>query len=143
MELWRLVAHRHWFTLRIFDREMRVCARCSGYLIGFFSLTAFRNFFVLPIFHSLKIPHQLLLCFLFVVPLTYDWLTQSWGLRDSNNKLRLLTGAVLGIGVSLLYSSEAIPFFKTQFYVSIAVLIACFGLVGEFLSEISSPFSRV
>lgn len=141
--MWRIVAHRHWITLRIFDREMRVCARCSGYLIGFFGLTVFSNFLVLPIFHSFKNLQQLFLCFLFAVPLTYDWLTQSWGLRDSNNRLRLLTGAVLGVGVSLLYSSEATPFFKTQFYVFIAVLIAGFGLVGEFLREIASCSSRV
>jgi len=143
MELWRIVAHRHWITLRIFDREMRVCARCSGYVIGFFGLTVFRNFLVLPIFHSFKNPHQLFLCFLFALPLTYDWLTQSWGLRDSNNRLRLLTGAVLGVGVSLLYSSEVTPFFRTLFYVSIAVLIAGFGLVGEFLSGITSRSSRI
>ena len=141
--MWRIVAHRHWITLRIFDREMRVCARCSGYLIGFLGLTVFSNFLVLPIFHSFKNLQQLFLCFLFAVPLTYDWLTQSWGLRDSNNRLRLLTGAVLGVGVSLLYSSEATPFFRAQFYVSIAALIAGFGLIGEFLSEITSRSSRV
>lgn len=130
MELWRLIAHRHWFTLRFFDREVRLCARCSGYVVGFFILIGFRNLFLLPLFHSLKIPYQLFFCFLFVIPLTYDWLTQSWGLRFSNNGMRLLTGAFLGIGVSLLYSSEAIPFLKTLFYVSIAALIASFGLAG-------------
>ncbi len=35
VELWRLLAHDHWFTLSLLGRELRLCARCSGYLIGF------------------------------------------------------------------------------------------------------------
>lgn len=135
MELWRLAAHRHWLTLRIFDREVRLCSRCSGYVVGFLTLLGFLNLFELPLFHSLTIRSQLFLCFLFVVPLASDWLTQSWGLRDSNNGLRLLTGVVLGVGVALLHSSEAMPYLKTLFYVYIATIISIVGLVAELLRE--------
>ena len=135
MELWRLVAHRHWLTLRILDREVRLCARCSGYVAGFLTLTGFLNLFEFRLFHSLTSQSQLFICLLLVVPLASDWLTQSWGLRDSNNKLRLLTGAILGAGVALLNSIEATPYLKTMFYVCIATIIFIVGLVAEFLRK--------
>ena len=143
MDLWRLVAHRHWFTLRIFGREVRLCARCSGYVVGFFILTVFHSFFVLPFIHSLKVHLQLFFCFLLIIPLTYDWITQSWGWRESNNVLRLITGAILGIGVSLLSSIEAMPYLKMLFYIYTATVIALFGSVGKLLSEFSSRSQRV
>ena len=143
MDLWRLVAHRHWLTLIIFGREVRLCARCSGYAIGFFTLTVFRNLFGLPIFHSLKVHFQLFFCFLLMIPLTYDWITQSWGWRESNNGLRLLTGAILGIGVPLFSSIEAMPYLKMLFYIYTAAVIALFGSVGKLLCEFSSRSQRV
>ena len=128
MELWRLVAHRHWLTLRILGMELRLCARCSGYVAGFLTLTVLLNLFEFRLFHSLTVQSQLFICLLLVVPLASDWLTQSWGLRNSNNRLRLLTGAILGVGVALLGSSDATPYVKTWFYVSIAAIIIIAGL---------------
>jgi len=138
MEYWRLVAHNHWFTLRIFNKEVRLCARCSGYLVGFFALTALRKFLGLTIFQAFNTQLQLFLCILFIIPLTYDWLTQSWGWRESNNGLRLLTGAILGAGVSLLSAIEAAPYLKKLMFVYIAILIALVGYVGERLYGFSS-----
>ena len=127
MELWKLVAHRHWLTLRIFDRELRLCARCSGYVAGFLTLTVLLNLFEFNLFRSLTIQSQLFICLLLVVPLASDWLTQSWGLRNSNNRLRLFTGAILGAGTALLNSTEATPYLKTWFYGGIAVIISIVG----------------
>lgn len=135
MELWRLLAHRHWLTLKVFDREVRLCARCSGYVVGFFTLTVFRDLFGLPIFYSLKTPSQLFLCFLSIIPLTSDWLTQSWRWRDSNNRLRFLTATLLGVGVALLHSSEVTPYLKTLFYVYTATIIVSLGSLGKLLAR--------
>ena len=143
MEYWRLVAHNHWFTLRIFDKEVRLCARCSGYLVGFFALTALRKFLGLRILHTLNIQFQIFLCILLIIPLTYDWLTQSWGWRESNNGLRLLTGAILGVGVSLLSAIEVAPYLKKLIFMYTAILIALVGYVGEHLYGFLSHSRRI
>lgn len=135
MELWQLLAHRHWFTLKVFDREVRLCARCTGYVAGFFTLSVIRNLFGLPFFHSLKTPYQLFLCFLSIIPLTSDWLTQSWGWRDGNNRLRFLTGALLGLGVALLSSSEVTPYLKTRLYCYTAAIIVSLGSLRTLLAR--------
>lgn len=135
MDLWRFFAHRHWFTLRIYRREVRICSRCSGYIAGFFILTIFNILFRIPVFHSLKTPSQLLLSLLLITPLTADWLTQSWGLRDSNNGLRFLTGALLGIGVALLSSSGIMPYLKTLFFLLTAAIITLLGSFGKLLTR--------
>jgi uncharacterized membrane protein len=143
MEYWRLIAHNHWLTLRILNKEVRLCARCSGYLVGFFALTALRKFLGLTIAHNLNIQFQLSLCVLFIIPLTYDWLTQSWGWRESNNGLRLLTGAILGVGVSLLSAIEMAPYLKKLMFVYIAILIVLVGYVGERLYGFLSHSRRI
>ena len=124
-ELWRLLAHQHWITLRLFKREVRLCARCTGYVIGFLVYLFIHNFSDLHLFYSLEIQSQLYLCSLFAIPLMFDWITQSWGWRDSNNRLRLITGTVLGLGVALLLSTEA------TFYTKATL---CFGLAGGIVS---------
>lgn len=131
MEPWRLLAHRHWITLRILGRELRLCARCSGYALGLLALAAYRAAFGLRIFDSLGAPLQFLLCYLTVVPLALDWLTQSWGWRESSNGLRLLTGAILGGGLSLFSLVEMPPALKAQFCVYTAAVVLLAGSVKE------------
>lgn len=139
MDIWRLVAHRNWITLRFFGRELRLCARCSGYLIGFFAFTFLRNLFGVPIFYSIKIPFQLFTCLLLILPLTFDWLTQSWGWRESNNILRLFTGTSLGISLSLFSAIEVSNVLKTLIYISSAAFIVFSGFFGK--SRCYSPLA--
>jgi len=129
MELWRLLAHRHWITLRIFGRELRFCARCSGYALGLLALTAYRAVFGLRIFDSLGTPLQFLLCYLTVAPLALDWLTQSWGWRESSNRLRLVTGTILGMGLSLFTQIAAPSSLKASCLVYTAAAIIASGLI--------------
>ena len=131
MELWRLLAPRHWISLRILGRELRLCARCSGYALGLLALTAYRAVFGLQIFDSLGTPLQFLLCYLTVVPLAYDWLTQSWGWRESNNRLRLLTGTILGAGLHLFSMTEATTILKMQLIVYTAAALLLFGFAKD------------
>jgi len=50
---------------------------------------------------------------------------------------------MLGIGISLLSSIEAMPYLKMIFYVYYAAVIALFGSVGKIISEFPSRSQRV
>jgi uncharacterized membrane protein len=124
VELWRLLAHDHWFTLSLLGRELRLCARCSGYLIGF----------VAPTLLSVD-PQMLLgssvqwLILLLAAPLALDWVTQSWGLRESTNPARLATGILMGLDI-FLFSKLGIQSGRTIF-VCAALLVASAGYLGK------------
>ena len=47
---------------------------------------------------SLMVPIVIFLA----VPASTDWITQSWGHRHSDNRKRLLTGLLLGVGIALV-----------------------------------------
>jgi len=140
MELWRLVAHRHWITLDVFGRRLRLCARCTGDPLGSLALTAVIGLKGLQFFGSLSPLYQVSVCIILLAPLTLDWLTQSWGLRESNNGLRLLTGLFLGSGVSLFSLVNATRNFKVLFYLYAAMVIALGGTIGKRLR--GSPSCR-
>ncbi|MFB0558071.1 MAG: DUF2085 domain-containing protein [Candidatus Bathyarchaeia archaeon] len=143
MELWKLLAHNHWLTLRVLGREVRLCARCSGYAAGLLASMALHNSIGLPQFHPINVDLQLPIILLTILPLTLDWLTQSWGWRESNNGLRLLTGAILGVGVFLFSLIEAAPSIKRSYYVYMAIAVFLFGLIGELLDKPLSSLKRV
>jgi uncharacterized membrane protein len=131
MELWRLFAHQHWFTVKVLGIELRLCARCSGYLTGFLSLTALGSVATLSAFKMLTLQSQLLICLILITPSTVDWLTQFWGLRESNNALRFITGMSLGAAVSL-YSSM-MSFADSMFLFILAILtIVAIGMLGRY-----------
>ena len=130
MELWQLFAHKHWFTLRALGLELRLCARCSGYLAGFLSYTVLGSVAGLPAFLALPFQHQLLICAILTAPTAVDWLTQSLGLRESNNALRFITGASLGAVVSLYSSITSMPN-SMPIFVSVMSAVAVVGLLGK------------
>jgi len=129
MELWRLIAHSHWFDMRAFGFEVRICSRCSGYVSGLIGLAALRSH-VAPLFQTLQVHAQFTICTLLSIPLVADWLTQSWGLRESNNFLRFVTGLMLGVSI-LLYSMIGISQpLKTLLVSFFALAIALSGING-------------
>jgi uncharacterized membrane protein len=140
MELWRLLAHNHWFTIRVLGREVRLCARCSGYIMGFLAAIALHSLMGSQLFRSLPVNLQFTVCLLTLLPLAVDWLTQSWGWRKSSNGLRLLTGVALGTGVFLFSLVDSAHSLKNSFFVSTAVAIVFFGLAGDILDR---PFSSL
>ena len=140
MELWRLLAHNHWFTIRVLGGEVRLCARCSGYVLGLFAAIVFHSLMGSHFFSSLPVKLQFSVCLLTLLPLAVDWLTQSWGWRKSNNGLRFLTGAVLGTGVFLFSLVNLAHSLKNSFFVLMAFAIAFFGHAGDILDR---PFSSL
>jgi len=130
MDIWRLLAHRNWFTLRALGLELRLCSRCSGYLAGFLFLTAARSVTGLQALQAFPIQNQFIICMLFAMPLILDWLTQSWGLRESDNVVRFITGAILGMDISLYSAIEFLPDLKAPLFVLITFAVALIGLIG-------------
>jgi uncharacterized membrane protein len=68
-------------------RQFPVCARCTGIFIGYFTL---------PLFHFGIIHPSFLLLILLATPFLLDSITQTMGLRESNNTLRFITGFLFG-----------------------------------------------
>jgi uncharacterized membrane protein len=77
-------------------KKFPVCARCTGLLIGYLSI---------PFWYVIDVDLNFLVLFLLVflsgIPLLIDGFTQLKNLRESNNYLRLFTGLLCSIGMSL------------------------------------------
>jgi len=86
--------------IRFMGKEYYLCSRCAGKYSGV--LAVFVSFLL-----GLNIPGEvhLLIMALFPLPSTIDWLTQSIGIRESKNWIRVITGHMLGIAWGLLFIS--------------------------------------
>ncbi|UCD44064.1 MAG: DUF2085 domain-containing protein [Candidatus Bathyarchaeota archaeon] len=131
MELWRLLAHGHWFTVRFHGGELRLCARCSGYVSGALSVIALNSFGGLGFYSSLDVAQQVLACLLLLLPASVDWVTQTHGWRQSNNGLRFATGAAMGVCVFLFLFIDATGFMRAMFAVYACAFILMAGVVGR------------
>ena len=131
MELWRLLAHNHWFTLNLYGYKLRLCARCSGYLLGFTVPMLFLDSLAVPL-GFLGNGVQQLVCVILALPFTLDWVTQSWGLRQSSNWVRLATGILLGVDV-YIFSRLGLLAGRIIFVgAALAIVfIGCFGMLKK------------
>jgi len=124
-----LLSHSHWITINFNGKQIRLCARCFGTIMGF--LTIFTLLSLIPC-NTLLNPF---LCFILAAPGIIDWLTQSWKIRKGRNDLRIITGFTNGSAVALL-SFIPLPFIlklKIVFYSLILILI--FGLIGKTIKK--------
>ncbi|PKL66209.1 MAG: hypothetical protein CVV28_11940 [Methanobacteriales archaeon HGW-Methanobacteriales-1] len=80
-------------TIYFKNKPLPLCARCTGTLIGIFTL---------PIFHWVIISPSLVVILVLGLPALLDGITQFVGWRESNNKLRLITGFLLGMSIACL-----------------------------------------
>jgi uncharacterized membrane protein len=103
-------------TLRVGDRLLPVCARCTGAYIGLFL-----GYFLVPMRRkNASGPPDLLITSLMLTPMIIDAGTQWIGFRNSTNEIRLITGLLFGIGaapllvylVSLIPASKRIPILR-------------------------------
>jgi len=84
-------------TFKIKGRYFPVCARCTGFYIGAFS------YFILAYFVYVQYTVYLIfIAFLMMIPAFLDGFTQLVGSRESDNKLRLLTGLSGGVGLAII-----------------------------------------
>ena len=75
------------------QKQFPVCARCTGIIVGYCTI---------PLFYFGVIKISFLFIILLNIPLLIDSITQYIGYRESNNKLRLITGILTGFACSAL-----------------------------------------
>lgn len=97
IKLYTLFCHRlPERTFKIKGYYFPVCARCTGiYISMLIFLILSRNIQLNTIFSAL-------IGITLIVPMGIDGTTQLLGLRISNNKLRLITGLLGGVGLVIL-----------------------------------------
>jgi uncharacterized membrane protein len=89
-------------SLFIFGKQLPLCARCMGIYSAFFFgviLLALNSYNFL----SFSWYSALLIGSVMVLPTAIDGFTQLFGLRESNNFLRLTTGLSAGFGFSFIF----------------------------------------
>lgn len=84
-------------TFKINKHYLPVCSRCTGLYIGVFSYFLFVYFVYIQ--YTILIE---LLAILMITPTILDGTTQYLHIRTSNNKIRLTTGIIGGIGAAIL-----------------------------------------
>jgi uncharacterized membrane protein len=75
------------------QKQFPVCARCTGIILGYCTI---------PLFYFGIIKISILFIILLNIPFLIDSVTQYMGYRESNNKLRLITGILTGFACSAL-----------------------------------------
>jgi len=84
-------------TFKIKKYYFPVCSRCTGiYISGF---TYFFIVMFVPIIYNIEL---IILAILLLVPTAIDGISQLLNKRESNNKLRFLTGLFTGLGLAIL-----------------------------------------
>lgn len=95
MNFMNLICHRKpERSFFIKNHQFPVCARCTGFYTGLAIFLIYNYFFEIE-------PNLTLLLFsiILLIPVSLDGFTQLFGLRESNNKLRFITGLIGGIGL--------------------------------------------
>ena len=74
-------------------------------------------------------------------PAIVDWITQAWGLRESTNRLRLVTGFLEGVGAALLALLTIPLTYKITLLASIGASVLFIGRIANGWSVQGSLFS--
>ena len=131
MSYWeRLLAHRHWISLNIFGRELHVCARCSGVILGGLGSQIFFITFASSGDISVSFHIGFIVALFLALPAIIDWTTQKMGFRESNNGLRLTTGLLEGIGLTFLNLTDIQSPLKLLIVAAIGLSIMSVGFLG-------------
>ena len=87
-------------TFNIQGHYFPVCSRCTGFYIAAFSYFIFAYLFYVK-YTSIIIIFAIFM----IIPTIIDGFTQLFGLRESNNTLRFVTGLMGGVGLAILIKS--------------------------------------
>lgn len=129
---WRpILRHTHWMTIRIGDRQICICARCSGTVAGFISTVLLGPFFVLGIYRTFSPAMQISLAILLALPSGIDWITQKWGLRNGSNSIRFLVGVLIGSGACFLSSSSLSSSMESLILACSITFVVLVGYLGK------------
>ncbi len=96
----RLLCHqREDRTYKVCNTYLLVCGRCLGIYLGFFF-----SFIILIVIYGLFTKSvNVLYAFSLLIPMAIDGLTQAFGLRESKNWIRFITGYLAGLGVAYIF----------------------------------------
>ena len=126
-----LLSHSHWITFNLNGKRIKICARCSGTVLGFIVSYVVLTF--------MKIPASLLVVytgFFLSLPAIIDWLTYKWKLRKTTNRLRFSTGIMVGTGV-MLFSLIRLPLLmKFSIFLTVLTYIFALGYLGKWIKTI-------
>ncbi|MEM2922100.1 MAG: DUF2085 domain-containing protein [Candidatus Bathyarchaeia archaeon] len=125
-----LLAHRHWLTIGFRSRSVRLCARCTGTVVGYLLSIMFLKNLDLTGFLALSPTIQFTLAFILGLPSAVDWLAQTWKLKESTNNRRVLVGILIGSGVALLTVSTLPRTLKTLALAIPASVTISAGYIG-------------
>jgi len=87
----------------IFGRQLPLCARCLGLYTSFFVGVIILTLNIITV-QNFTLYSAVLITSLMVLPTAIDGFTQLFGLRESNNFLRLTTGLLAGFGFSFIFA---------------------------------------
>ncbi len=99
MELIKYICHRKPERSFFFKgRQFPVCARCTGFYTGLIVYLIWNLFYK----HNYDL-NMLIISAIIMIPVAIDGFTQYFGLRESTNTLRFITGFVGGIGLIIFF----------------------------------------
>ncbi|MEM2842536.1 MAG: DUF2085 domain-containing protein [Candidatus Bathyarchaeia archaeon] len=125
-----LLSHSHWVTINFNGKQVKLCARCFGTVIGFLTI-----FLTLSLIEFKASSSFLSFCIVLASPSMVDWLTQTWGLRSSRNDLRLITGFMNGFSIALLYFLPLSFALKLKALLYTLAFIFILGFIGKMLKQ--------
>lgn len=112
---------QHYIKLNIFKKTLYPCARCFGLCIGLLMGVLFSSPFWLGLVYVSVSNFALMfvISWLFVVPAIIDWSTVKLKLRKGKNSIRVITGFLYAIGITVyLFVLPANIIFKIVTYLS-------------------------
>ncbi|MEW6009680.1 MAG: DUF2085 domain-containing protein [Euryarchaeota archaeon] len=87
-------------SFKIKGHPLPVCARCTGIYLGSFS------YIIIVLIFNWGFNLTLFLAgLLLIIPTLGDGITQYFTLRESNNRLRFITGIIGGVGLGIIITS--------------------------------------
>lgn len=99
-----ILEHNHNFTLKLQSKQVKLCSRCSGFIVGYLLwIMIYILFHDFQIFIASISTFQLLASgFLLSLPSSITWLAQRMGLFHSDNFTRFITSTVLMSGLVIM-----------------------------------------
>jgi len=117
---------RHFIRMNLFGKEYKVCSRCLGtWTLGILSFITFGIMYYLGFRYSFY-PIFLLSLVLALVCFA-DWISAKTPLWNGNNYVRVMTGAMLGISISLWFWFLPLPWIPR--ILSLLVIEAVFSMI--------------
>lgn len=129
--IWMLLEHNkrsHSIKIHVRNQTHYLCARCTGTYTGMLIAGGISIFYLLgniafPLYGEIAFWSAWLLAF----PAIIDWSNSKLGLRATNNKIRVLTGLLLGVGIvvyfwsgwSLMFIILSLLFYKTLIMITV------------------------